>query len=81
MPEKSVSHLRIVFAGILDFFTAFFVFGYLIAKFTGDTTEKGFQLNGAPALILFALVVAYFVIGNRIGGTIWQRILGTKKIT
>ncbi len=68
-----------IIAAILDFLTSFFGFGYLIAKFTGDTTQNGFELNGAPALLLFALVVAYFVIGNKTGGTIWQRILGTRK--
>ncbi len=77
--QKSVSHLRIVFAAILDFFTAFFIGGYVVAMLTGNTTEKGFQLNGAPALILFALVIGYFVAGKYFGGTIWQRILGTKK--
>ena len=76
---RKVSHIRIVFAAILDFFTIFFVAGYLVAKFTGNTTESGFQLNGAPALLVFGLIIAYFVAGKYLGGTLWQRILGTKK--
>lgn len=67
-----------IIAAILDLITSFGGFGYLIAKFTGNTTESGFQLNGAPALILFALVIAYFVAGKYLGGTIWQRIFKTK---
>jgi hypothetical protein len=32
-----------------------------------------------PALILFALIAAYFWFGSRyLGGTIWQRILRTR---
>ena len=69
-----------IIAGILDVATSFGGIGYLIAKFTGNTSEGGFSLDGAPALILFALVIAYFVIGAKTGGTIWQRVLGTKKI-
>lgn len=76
---KQVSHIRIVFAAILDFITIFVIAGYLIAKFTGNTTENGFQLNGAPALLAFGLIVAYFIGGRYIGGTLWQRILRTKK--
>ena len=63
-------------AAILDFVTAFLVLGYLVAKATGGTTDKGFQLNGLPAIVLFALIIAYFIVGNRTGGTLWKRILG-----
>lgn len=67
-----------VVAAILDFFTIFIGGGYLIAVVTGNTTDSGFELNGAPALLAFGLVVAYFVLMPRYGGTIWQRILKTK---
>jgi uncharacterized membrane protein YoaK (UPF0700 family) len=67
-----------VVAGILDFFTIFIGGGYLIAAITGNTTDGGFELNGAPALVAFALVIAYFVLMPRFGGTIWQRILKTR---
>src|SRR3954471_14841263 len=68
---------RRVVSAILDALTAFFVFGFLIAKFTGELTpEGGFSLKGSSALLLFGLIVAYFVIGRRfLGGTVWQYIL------
>jgi hypothetical protein len=65
-----------VVAAILDFFTIFFVAGYVIAKATGETTPGGFSLNGASAIVLFVVVVAYFWIGRKYaGGTLWDRIL------
>ncbi len=70
---------RKVVAAILDFFTVFLIGGYIIAKLTGNTSEGGFELNGMPALILFAILIAYFWLGSRYaGGTIWQRILRTR---
>ncbi len=77
---KPVGTGRKILAGILDFITSFGGLGYLIAKFTGDTTENGFQLNGLPALVLFALVLAYFILLPKfVGGTIWQKILRTRR--
>jgi DMSO reductase anchor subunit len=74
--QKPIPTWRKVLAGILDLITVFFVGGYIIGKLTGETTDDGFSLSGAPALILFALVVAYFYFGwKKFGGTIWQRIL------
>ncbi len=71
---------RIVLAGILDFFTAFFVIGFLVATLLGGRTENGFELSGLPALICFALIIAYFVVFNRfLGGTIWKRILKARR--
>ena len=70
---------RRAIAGILDLFTVFFVGGYVIARLTGGITADGFQLNGAPALVLFVVVVLYFYLGwKKFGGTIWQRILGAR---
>ncbi len=66
---------RVVIAFILDLFFSFFVFGYLIATVTGDTTEGGFALEGMPAILLFALVIAYMVLMPRIGGRVFQRLL------
>ncbi|HEY5944949.1 MAG TPA: hypothetical protein VIV40_05630 [Kofleriaceae bacterium] len=66
---------RIVLAAILDFLTAFIGFGSLIAQITGDLHSNGFHLEGLPALVLFALVVLYFVVGRRVGGPIWRRVL------
>lgn len=67
---------RIILAAILDFFTAFIVLGYLVARFTGNLTESGFALSGTPALVLFALIALYFILGVKLfGGTLWQRLL------
>ncbi len=73
---RPIAHWRIILAAILDFLTAFFVIGYGVALVSGDTTDEGFQLNGMPALVLLALIVAYFWIGRKyLGGTLWQRLL------
>lgn len=72
-----VSIWRIVLAAILDFLTAFFVLGFVIGAIFGGATSTGFTLEGWSALLLFALIVAYFVVFNRyLGGTIWKRVLG-----
>jgi len=74
--REPIAHWRIILAAILDFFTAFFVIGTVVAYISGETTDEGFALKGASALALFALIVAYFVIGRKyLGGTLWQRIL------
>jgi hypothetical protein len=72
---KSVSMARKVFAAILDFVTIFFAAGYAIGYATGAGRLDGFSLEGGPALICIAVVVLYFVLGYRFGGTLWQRIL------
>jgi hypothetical protein len=71
---------RAVFAAIFDFLLVFTLGGYLVAKLTGNTHEYGFKLEGWPALALFGLIVAYFVIGNRFfGGTVFKHLLRTAK--
>ena len=74
-PPRPASMWRRVLAGILDFFTAFVGIGFLIAALTGDLTSHGFRLEGVPALIMFVLVILYFVVGRRLGGPIWRRLL------
>ena len=62
-------------ATTLDLFTAFIGFGLAIGYATGMTTQGGFELTGLPALLLFALIIAYFFVGRRFaGGTLWDRI-------
>ena len=73
---KPVSTWRKVFAAIFDFIFVFGIVGYAIARFTGNTTEEGFDHKGGPALLLFAIVILYFVIFTRVlRGTIFQRLL------
>lgn len=76
---KKVSTVRIVSAFLLDFITAFAIGGYIVAKMTGNTTTGGFQLEGVPALIAFALIIVYFVAAKYLGGTLWQRILKARR--
>lgn len=76
---KPVATWRKVLAAILDFIFVFAIAGYGIARVTGDVGPEGFDLKGAPAFILFAIVVLYFVIFTRfLGGTLWQRLLGVR---
>ncbi len=75
--QRKVASWRIILAFILDLLMAFFVLGFLISRVFGGATETGFALEGWTALLLFALIVAYFVVFNKfLGGTIWKRILG-----
>jgi hypothetical protein len=77
--RSSPSTFRKAAAAILDFFTVFAIGGYALAKATGNVTDGGFSLNGAPALLLFGLIAAYFYVGyTYAGGTLWQRILGVR---
>jgi hypothetical protein len=72
---RPVAAWRKILAGILDFLTVFFVGGFVIGKLTGNLTDEGFKLDGLPALLLFALIAVYFVVGRKyLGGTLWQRI-------
>ena len=75
---KRPSQLRIVMAALLDFVTVFSIGGFIIATLAGQTTEKGFALTGGPAILFVIVIVAYFLIGSRSGGTLWQRILRTR---
>jgi DMSO reductase anchor subunit len=78
MPERTrtVAAWRKILAGILDFLTVFFIGGFVIGKLTGNMTDDGFRLEGLPAVLLFALIAVYFVVGRKyLGGTIWQRVL------
>ena len=72
----NVARWRIILAFVLDLITAFIVLGYLIALVFGEATASGFSLTGWAAALLFAAIVAYFVVFNKfLGGTIWKRIL------
>lgn len=76
--DSSVPHWRIVSAAILDFFTIFFAGGFLVGALTGNLTSDGFEVEGLPALLLIVLIIAYFKVGSKYGGTLWQRIFRTR---
>ncbi len=66
-----------VLASILAFLYDFFRFGSVLGWLTGNLTSSGFNLNGAPALALFVVIIAYFYLGRRhAGGTLWDRVFG-----
>ena len=45
----------------------------------GTDFDQGFELNGAPAFIVLAVVVLYFIVFRRfLGGTLFQRLLGAR---
>jgi hypothetical protein len=79
-------------AGILDFLLAFIGFGYPLSKIfgnvpgwppqpsTGNTVMFGFNLGAGPGLVLLALIVAYFVVLGRTGGTVFQRLFGMTRV-
>lgn len=51
-----------------------------MAAVAGGRTPQGFALNGVPAFIAFALIIAYFVVlGRFFGGTLWQRLLKARR--
>ena len=69
-----------VVATCLDAITVFSGAGFVIGKLTGNLTPSGFQLDGGPALLLFAVIAAYFVVGRKYaGGTLWDRVFGIRR--
>lgn len=75
-PARPVPTWRKMVAAILDFVSILFAGGYAIGYLTGNLTEEGFNLQGGPALLLFAVIALYFVVFSRfLGGTPWQRVL------
>lgn len=77
--HKPVALWRKVLAAVLDFFFSLYIAGYTIGYLTGNLTNDGFKLEGAPAMAVFALIAIYFVVFTRfLGGTLWQRLLGAR---
>lgn len=63
---------KVVVAVIIDIIASFFILGYIIAAISGQTTAEGFNLQGGPAIIFFALFAAYFYFGYKV----WKKSLG-----
>jgi len=79
-PRRCVAPWRKVAAAALDLLFVFFIAGYAVGYLTGNLTKGGFELHGAPALIVFAAIALYFVVFTRfLGGTVWQRLLGVRR--
>ncbi len=77
---KKVPAWKRVLAFLLDLVGSFFILGYIIGYFTDNLTDGGFALEGGSAILLFALMIAYFVIMNKCcGGTLGKRIFGISK--
>jgi hypothetical protein len=77
-------------AGILNFSLAVSVFGTVLylafgsqprapVTKTGGPTEI-FSLGPWPTLALLVLVIAYFVVLGRTGGTVFQRLFGMRRL-
>jgi hypothetical protein len=79
-------------AGILDFLLVFMIGGYFLAKLPGNqpppppmigpagtTTTQVFGIGGWPMLVLIVVIIAYFVLLGRTGGTVFQRAFGMKR--
>jgi len=78
-PRTCVPTWRKVVAAALDFLFVFFIAGYAVGYMTGHVSNGGFELSGAPALVVFAAVALYFVVFSKLlGGTLWQRALGVR---
>ncbi len=69
-----------VAAPILDFLTVFAAAGYLIGLASGDW-RSGFPLLGDSwgADVRLVVIILYFAIGWRVGGTLWDRLLGVAR--
>lgn len=78
--RKPAALWRKVLAAVLDFFFALYIAGHGVGYLTGNLTSDGFKLEGAAAISVFALIVMYFVVFTRfVGGTLWQRLLRTRR--
>jgi hypothetical protein len=77
-------------AGVLDFVLAAVVFGFLLSKIFGNSGPPPglfvegavtpiVSLSGWSALLWLVLVIAYFIVLGRTGGTIFQRLFGMKR--
>jgi hypothetical protein len=78
-------------AGILDFILAAAVFGILLFEFfpgnvaqvraSNPGVHEVYGLGPWASLALLALIIAYFVVLGRTGGTVFQRLFGMKRAT
>ena len=69
-----------VAAPLLDFLTVFVAAGYLIGLAAGDW-RSGLPLLGESwgADLRLVVIILYFFVGWRVGGTVWDRLLGVAR--
>jgi hypothetical protein len=66
--------------GILDFLLAFIGFGFLLATLGfGTRLQGGFNFGPGPSSLLLLMIVAYFAVLGRTGGTVFQRLFGMRR--
>jgi hypothetical protein len=75
-------------AGILDFVLAIWVFGFALYELSGTSetiqsptgaTFHSWNMGNLSSAVLIVLVIAYFVVLGRTGGTVFQRLFGMKR--
>ena len=58
------------------------IVGYVLAMFTGGTTNSGFDLQGGPAFLWFFLVLTYYIVMEvQQGGTVGKLVLGLRVVS
>ncbi len=70
-------------ATIVDTIICFFGIGYAVALATGGVNEEGFgfEVTGLPALLVFFLWFAYYVVMEAtVGATVGKLILGLRVV-
>lgn len=67
-------------AGLLDFLLAFIALGYLLTALGfGTWMQGGFVLGPWPSLVLVGIIVMYFTVLGRTGGTVFQRLFRMRR--
>jgi hypothetical protein len=75
-------------AALSDFVLAVALFGYPLGKLPGNQpgafaanpgVHEVWGLSGSRVLILIVLIIAYYVVLGRTGGTVFQRLFGMKR--
>ena len=60
----------------------FMALGWVLALLFGGASATGFQLNGGPAILLFVIGFAYFIVLEAVaGGTLGKLIIGIRVYT
>lgn len=78
--EKNVG-VGLRFVAVIIDSVVLFILGYMVAAVTGGTTTDGFELQGAPAFILFLLgFLYYWLLETYLGATLGKLALGLRVV-